>query len=168
MQGVTEMKQILNLADAALEPRQSPGGRFASQFASLTGALGAQKLGVSLCVLAPGQRAWPRHAHHVNEEMMLILDGAGTYHCGDVSAPVRAGDLISAPPGDASTAHQIENTSDAELRYLTFSTRLEPEVVEYPDSGKFAVRSDAGGARPLIRFIGRAGETLDYYDGEDG
>jgi uncharacterized cupin superfamily protein len=161
------MKQIVNLADAALEPMQSPGGRFASRFASLTGVLGAKKLGVSLAVLAPGQRAWPRHAHHVNEEMMLILDGEGTYHCGADKAPVKAGDLISAPPGDGSTAHQVENTSEAELRFLTFSTRLEPEVVEYPDSGKIGVASYAGSAAPVVRVLVPAGQSLDYWEGEE-
>jgi uncharacterized cupin superfamily protein len=161
------MKQILNLADAPLEPLNSPNGRFCAEFASLTSLIGSKKLGVSLAVVPPGSRAWPCHAHHVNEEMMLILEGEGTFHCGDQSAPVTAGDLIAAPAGDASTAHQIENTSDNPLRYLTFSTRLEPEIVEYPDSGKFAVASWLGGSERVIGFIGRPETSLGYYDGEE-
>ena len=161
------MKQILNLADAPLQPVASHGGRFAADYASLTAAIGARKLGVSLAVVAPGGRAWPRHAHHVNEEMILILEGEGTYHCGDESAPVKTGDLISAPPGDGATAHQIENTSDAELRYLTFSTRLEPEVVEYPDSGKIGIASYAGHPAPAVRLLVPAGQSLDYWEGEE-
>ncbi len=159
------MKQIINLADAALQPVGN-GAKFMAEFASLGGQIGAKKLGVSLAVVAPGKRAWPKHAHHVNEEMMLVLEGTGTYHCGTESAPIRAGDLIAAAPGDGSTAHQIENTSDAPLRYLTFSTKLEPEVVEYPDSGKFGVSSFAGKDRPTVRFLGRAETSLDYWDGE--
>lgn len=159
------MKQIINLADAALQPVGN-GAKFMAEFASLGGQIGARKLGVSLAVVAPGKRAWPKHAHHVNEEMMLVLEGTGTYHCGTESAPIKAGDLIAAPPGDGSTAHQIENTSDAPLRYLTFSTKLEPEVVEYPDSGKFGVSSFAGKDRPTVRFLGRAETSLDYWDGE--
>jgi len=159
------MKEIINIADAALGPVGN-GARFRAEFASLGAGIGARKLGVSLCVVPPGSRAFPRHAHHVNEEMMFILEGEGTYHRGSESAPVRAGDLIAAPPGDASTAHQIENTSEAPLRYLTFSTKLEPEVVEYPDSGKFGVSSYAGGDRPALRFLGRREASLDYWDGE--
>jgi uncharacterized cupin superfamily protein len=161
------MKQILNIDDAQTRPTQSPGGRFAADVAMLGVQIGAKKLGVSLAVVAPGKRAWPRHAHHVNEEMMLILSGEGTYHCGDESAPVRAGDLIAAPPGDGSTAHQIENTSDAELRYLTFSTKLEPEIVEYPDSGKIGIASYVGRDAPAVRLIVPAGESLDYWHGEE-
>lgn len=162
------MKQILNLDDVEPQPVQSPGGRFAAKVAMLGAQIGAKKLGVSIAVVAPGKRAWPRHAHHVNEEMMLILEGEGTYHCGDESAPVRAGDLISAPPGDGSTAHQLENTSQAELRYLTFSTKLEPEIVEYPDSGKIGIASYAGREQPVVRLLVPAGESLDYWHGEDG
>lgn len=161
------MKQILNLDNADLHPLASPNGRFAARFASLGALIGAKKLGVSLTVVAPGNRAWPRHAHHVNEEMMFILSGEGTYHCGTDSGPVRAGDLIAAPPGDGTTAHQIENTSAAELRYLTFSTRLEPEVVEYPDSGKIGIASYAGHDGPVVRLLVPAGESLNYWDGED-
>lgn len=159
------MKQIINLGDAKLAPVGN-GAKFMAEFASLGGQIGAKKLGVSLAVVAPGKRAWPKHAHHVNEEMMLVLEGSGTYHCGSESAPIRAGDLISAPPGDGSTAHQIENTGDGPLRYLTFSTKLEPEVVEYPDSGKFGVSSFAGKDRPTVRFLGRTETSLDYWDGE--
>jgi uncharacterized cupin superfamily protein len=160
------VKQIFNIADAQTQPVGN-GRRFEAQFASLGARIGARKLGVSLAVVPPGKRAFPRHAHHVNEEMMFILEGEGTYHCGAESAAVKAGDLIAAPAGDGGTAHQIENTSAAPLRYLTFSTRLEPEVVEYPDSGKFGVTSLAGHDRPVVRFLGRVGTSLDYFDGED-
>jgi len=160
------MKQILNIADARTGPVGN-GARFMAEFASLGALIGARKLGVSLAIVPPGKRAFPRHAHHVNEEMMFILEGEGSYHCGAESAPVKTGDLIAAPPGDGATAHQIENTSGKPLKYLTFSTRLDPEVVEYPDSGKFAVSSLAGAAKPAIRFIGRAEASLGYFDGED-
>ena len=159
------LDQIVNLASVTLGPVGN-GGKFRAEIASLGARIGAKKLGVSLCVVPPGSRAFPRHAHHVNEEMIYVLEGQGTWHAGTESAPVRAGDLISAPPGDGSTAHQLENTSDAPLKYLTFSTRLEPEVVEYPDSNKFGLATYAGHDRPRIRFLGRVESSLDYYDGE--
>ncbi len=160
------MKQIINLADAKLGPVGN-GKTFEAGFASLGAQIGARKLGASLAVVPPGKRAFPKHAHHVNEEMIFILEGAGTYHCGADTAPVKAGDLIAAPPGDGTTAHQVENTGSVPLRYLTFSTKLEPEVVEYPDSNKFAVSSWAGNPKPVVWFLGRKDMTLDYFDGED-
>jgi len=159
------MHPIVNLDAVTLGPVGN-GGKFNAEFASLGAQIGAKKLGVSLCVVPPGSRAFPRHAHHVNEEMLYVLEGEGTWHAGSESAPVRAGDLIAAPPGDGATAHQLENTSGKPLKYLTFSTKLEPEVVEYPDSGKFAVSSFAGQPRPAVRFIGRLETSLDYFDGE--
>lgn len=161
------MEQIVNIEDVDVDQISSPGGRFVAGFASLGDRIGARQLGVSLAVVPPGKRAFPKHAHHVNEEMMFILEGRGTYHCGEQSAPVRAGDLIAAPPGDGTTAHQIENTSGSDLRYLTFSTQQDPEVVEYPDSGKFAVVSRLGGEKPALLFRGRVGDTAGYFDGEE-
>jgi len=161
------MKQILNLDDITPEAMKSPGGKFVAGFASLGDRLGAKLIGVSLAVVPPGKRAFPKHAHHVNEEMMFILEGQGTYHCGPESAPVRAGDLIAAPPGGAETAHQIENTSDADLSYLTFSTQSDPEIVEYPDSSKFGVVSTLGTGKPVLVFRGNAAETAGYFDGEE-
>ncbi len=159
------MKQIINLSQVKTGPVGN-GAKFAAEFASLGGQIGAKKLGVSLAIVPPGARAFPKHAHHVNEEMMYILQGSGTYHCGAESAPINSGDLIAAAPGDGSTAHQIENTGTEPLHYLTFSTKLEPEIVEYPDSGKFGVASFAGKDRPTIRFMGRTAMNLDYFDGE--
>jgi uncharacterized cupin superfamily protein len=160
------MKPVMNLDEARLVPVGN-GGKFKAEIASLGALIGARKLGVSLCVVPAGSRAFPRHAHHVNEEMVFVLEGAGTWHHGTDSTPVRAGDLIAAPPGDGTTAHQMENTSDGVLKYLTFSTKLEPEVVEYPDSGKFGLASAAGHDKAHIRFIGRLESSLTYFDGEE-
>jgi len=133
--------------------------------------IGAQKLGCQLHVVPAGKKAFPRHAHHVNEEMFFILEGKGAYRLGDATHEIRAGDVISALAGDVSTAHQIVNTGEGELRYLAFSTRLDPEVVEYPDSDKFAVASMAPPDKGLIAakftFIGRRQASLDYFDGEE-
>ena len=79
--------------------------------------------------------------------------------------------MISAPAGDVSTAHQIVNTGAGELRYLAFSTRLDPDVVEYPDSNKFAVASmvppDKGLLAAKLLYIGRRETSLGYFDGEE-
>ena len=43
------------------------------------------------------------------------------------------------------------------------STLIQPDIVEYPDSGKVGGR-DANGKRILLS---RPGPMLDYWDGED-
>ncbi len=59
--------------------------------------------------------------------------------------------------------HQISNQTDAAIRVLMISTMNQPEVVEYPDSGKLA----ANDARGETMLLCRPGETLDYWDGEE-
>jgi uncharacterized cupin superfamily protein len=163
-------KHAVNIADVPLR-ELSRGESFAAKLGRIGPLIGAKKLGCQLHIVPPGKKAFPRHAHHVNEEMFYIVEGSGTCRIGDDTFPVRAGDVIATPPGDGSTAHQIVNTSDAELRYLVFSTRLDPEVVEYPDSGKIAVSSmvpDEGGLRGArVLHIWRPGSDPDYWDGEE-
>jgi uncharacterized cupin superfamily protein len=53
----------------------------------------------------------------------------------------------------------VNNSSD-ELVYLSVSTKLSPEIAEYPDSGKFGVLSAD------VRFLGKLDLSLGYWDGE--
>lgn len=171
------IKPIINIADVALEPRPSafaPSGPAAERFDARTGyigpRIGAQKLGYNLTAVPPGKRAFPLHNHHVNEEMFFILQGSGEVRIGETSYPIRSGDLIACPAGGKETAHQIVNTGTDELRYLAVSTKLSPEIAEYPDSGKFGVLAefpaDADGKPRRLMFIGRENGSLDYWEGE--
>ena len=73
--------------------------------------------------------------------------------------PVRAGDLIVIPAGPA-YPHQLINTSDAVLKYLSISTQSPTEICFYPDSGKV-------GAYGLgVKLMQRPQDKLDYWDGE--
>jgi uncharacterized cupin superfamily protein len=166
----TAARPIINLADIPLRD-QRHGESFAAQAGRIGALIGAKKLGCQFYIVPPGKKAVPRHAHHANEEMFFILSGEGTYRLGDETFPIRAGDIVAAPAGDAATAHHIINTSDAELRYLAFSTRFDPDVVEYPDSGKFMVGSmvpeGSGLMGGKLAYIGRLGNTLNYWDDEE-
>ena len=102
-------------------------------------------------------------------ELFVILEGTGEYRFGEETYPIRAGDVLAAPSGGPEAAHQIVNTGDETLKYLGVSTKAETEVVEYPDSNKFAVMSRFDWSDPKaggIRFIGRTDANLDYWDGE--
>jgi uncharacterized cupin superfamily protein len=131
--------------------------------------LGAQKLGYNVTVVAVGKRAFPMHNHRANEEMFFILSGEGELRVGTERYRIRTGDVISCPPGGPETAHQIINTSNTELKYLAVSTRISPEIAEYPESGKFGVLAeftDSDGKPQLFRFVGREKLNVDYWDGE--
>ena len=170
-------KPIVNIADVAFQPRPAAfaatgpaAERFDARMGSLSGPLGAQKLGYNLTAVPPGKRAFPFHNHRMNEEMFFILDGTGEIRIGVDVHPIRPGDVIACPPGGPETAHQIVNTGDVELRYLAVSTKLSPEIAEYPDSGKFGILAEfppgANGEPRGFRFVGRAGQNVPYWDGE--
>jgi len=125
----------------------------------------AKKLGAGYDVVPPGKRSCPYHFHYAQEEMFVILAGNGTLRVAGEMIPIRAGDVIDIPSGPE-FPHQIINTSDMPLKYLSISTQEVPEVCEYPDSGKYLAYSDAKG--PLLEGgrMHRADSDLDYWDGE--
>jgi uncharacterized cupin superfamily protein len=165
------MKPIVNIDELDMK-HMSRGSRFEDRAGRIGGVIGMKDLGAQYIVVPPGKAGFPFHAHRNNEEMFIILEGVGAYRCGSETYPVRAGDVISAVAGDASTAHQLTNTGSSDLRYFAISTRHDPDIVEYPDSGKFMVASGipAGGGMMAAEFVlrGRDKPLLDYWDGEPG
>ena len=136
--------------------------------ARLAPGTAAQKLGASIDIVAPGMRSCPYHFHYAQEEMFVVLEGTGTLRVAGEMLPIRAGDVLFIPPGPG-YPHQIINSSDAPLKYLSLSTRETPEVCEYPDSGKYLAmaKADVAGENAHeFDAIGRPQESLDYWDGE--
>ncbi len=170
-------KPVININDIELLPRPpafAPKGAVAERYDARMGfiapRIGAQKLGCNITAVPPGKRAFPFHNHHANEEMVYVLEGTGEVRIGEATYPIRAGDIIALPAGGQETAHQVVNTGREELKYLAVSTRTYPEVVEYPDSGKFGILSTSvpgpDGKPREFRFVGRAEQGVDYWEGE--
>lgn len=135
-----------------------------AQGSRLSPGTAARKLGASFDILEPGKRGCPYHLHHAQEEMFIILEGNATLRVAGERLPVKAGDVIFIPPGPE-YPHQIINTSDAPLKYLSISTMEAPEICEYPDSGKFLARASRKSSTPF-EVLDRRGSNLDYWDGE--
>lgn len=146
------------------------GNRFAAAYASLTAGSGAQHLGARLVDIPPGKRGWPLHCHHNNDEMFVILRGRGSLRWGTESQPVAAGQVVVCPAGGPETAHQLVNDGTETLRYLAISSMRDPDIMEYPDSGKIVAFAGAapGGDKNKRRLsiTQRKGPDLDYWDGE--
>jgi uncharacterized cupin superfamily protein len=164
-------KPIVNIADLNLVETRK-GTRFGAKAGRIGGLIGMEELGAQYLVVPPGRSAFPRHNHHGNEELFVILDGNGDYQRGDEIWPIRAGDVIAAPAGGLETAHRITNTGTGDIRYLAISTRHPIDIGEYPDSGK---TSAVGGVPPgqgmrsaKIGFTWNKGDgPAGYWDGED-
>ncbi len=127
--------------------------------------LAGRKIGCGVDIVPPGKQACPYHFHYAQEEMFIVLEGEGTLRVAGEMVPIRAGDVISIPPGPA-YPHHILNTSSAPLKYLSLSTKEYPEVCEYPDSGKYMAFTPVDG--PLLQRgrMHRPDTDLDYWDGE--
>ena len=132
---------------------------YACEGARLARGTAARQLGASIDIVPPGKRACPYHFHHAEEEMFIVLEGSGTLRVAGEMLPLVAGDIAFIPAGPA-YPHQIINTSNAPLKYLSISTHAPVEVCEYPDSGKL----QASG--PGLRSMHRHGTALDYWEGE--
>lgn len=162
------MKPVINIDDVPLRDNGNGDG-FAARIGSFGHLIGSSGIGVMLHVVEPGKKAFPFHVHHQIEELFIILEGEGIYRFGKQEYEVRTGDVCAAPTGGSEHAHQLINTGKKTLKYLGISTRAETEVVEYPDSEKIAMISRFDWANPDgggIRQIVKAGEGLDYWDGE--
>ena len=123
--------------------------------------LGAELLGGSLYELEAGDRLWPYHLHHANEEWMIVVRGTPTLRSPDGEHGLEEGDVVVFPRGRAG-AHQISNRTHTAIRVLMISSMVTPDLVEYPDSGKVGARSVSG--EPIL--MSRPGPLLDYWDGE--
>lgn len=156
---------IRNFDEVSLTPLlREP--HYDGQGARLARGTAARKLGASVDILAPGKRGCPYHLHHAQEEMFIVLEGSGTLRVAGEMLPLKSGDVIFIPAGPE-YPHQIINTSDAPLKYLSVSTRAEAEICEYPDSGKYLAWTK-GGLETLLNDgrMHRPKDDLDYWDGE--
>ncbi|NEW87409.1 cupin domain-containing protein [Rhodopseudomonas sp. WA056] len=163
------MRPIIRLQELSLQT-QSHGESFEARIAAVAAPLGALRLGARYVEVPPGKKAWPHHCHHANDELFVILGGRGVLRYGKQRHPVQSGDVVVCPAGGEETAHQLIAEGDEPLRYLAVGSMHEPDVLEYPDSGKVAVfvGSAPGGdkaARRLELTVKKAG-AVDYWDGE--
>jgi uncharacterized cupin superfamily protein len=132
-----------------------------SKGVSVGARLGAELIGGGLYELEPGDRLWPYHTHHANEEWLIVVRGTPTLRTPGGEQDLREGDVACFRRGPDG-AHQVSNSTDRPVRVLMLSTLLAPEIVEYLDTGKVGTR-DARGKR---LFLARPGPAADYWEGE--
>jgi uncharacterized cupin superfamily protein len=95
-------------------------------------------LGASLWELQPGAAQFVYHFHHGTEELLVVLRGSPTVRMHDGDRELAEGDVVPFPRGPEG-GHQIRNDGDAPARVLIVAANADPDVAEYPDTGKLAV-----------------------------
>lgn len=145
------------------EPREHAG--FRCLRARLSRQAGSERLGMSLWEVPAGEAAYPFHHHLTEEELVLVTVGSPSLRTPEGWRELHEGDVVAFRRGERG-GHQMVNRSEQTVRFLSFSTSGEPDIVIYPDSGKLGAYErlpDGGGLRTLFRM----GDAVEYYDGEE-
>ena len=94
-------------------------------------------LGASLWEFGPGASQFVYHFHHGTEELLIVLRGRPTVRLYDGDRVLAEGDVVPLPRGPEG-GHQIRNDSDRTARVLIVAAHADPDVAEYPETGKLA------------------------------
>jgi len=123
-----------NLAAIECEPRpQLPHG-FRRSSTRIGAALGAERTGLSVYELPPGQAVSPYHYENPDEEWLLVVSGIPTLRHPGGEEQLEPLDLVFFPSGPAG-AHLVRNGSDTTARVAMFSSKAAAVgAVVYPDS----------------------------------
>ena len=154
---------MTNIKDPVFdEPREHPG--FRCLRARLSRQAGSERLGLSLWEVPPGEAAYPYHHHLTEEELVLVLEGQPSLRTPEGWRELAEGEVVAFPRGEDG-GHQLMNRTSITVRFVSFSSSGEPDIVIYPDSGKlgaFERLPEGGGLRAMFRM----NDTVEYHDGE--
>jgi uncharacterized cupin superfamily protein len=129
---------------------------------------GAKRSGLNHIALPANEEGAPPHCHSVEEEVFVVLDGAGTL---ELWGPPQAGEPPATEPQETHSlkrGHVVSRpastrmshclrSGDAGLTYLAYGTKDPNDVCYYPRSNKIFWRG--------LGLIARL-EPLNYFDGE--
>ena len=132
------------------------GERFGIRYQVLSEAAGANQITVCMEILEPGKQANQQHYHLLEEEHVLVLEGAMTVLLGDAEHAVKAGDYVCFPAGQK-VGHALVNRNAAPCRYIVLGNPQPHDVIVYTETGRISVRLTGEGYRQS--------QTLGYWDG---
>ena len=85
--------KIFNLyGDEWDEPRDREGWRIKEAFVGHH--IGGELIGASMSEVEPGNKLWPYHTHHANEEWVIVLRGEPTLRTPEGEHTLKEGDTV--------------------------------------------------------------------------
>jgi uncharacterized cupin superfamily protein/glyoxylase-like metal-dependent hydrolase (beta-lactamase superfamily II) len=147
----------INIDELRWEPFDWVDGKYSGEDAEAGLLIGARRIGYRFTRLAPGARHRPMHAHDLQEEMYVVLEGRPTVRTPRGDVQLRPGDVMAFPTGDRGT-HQLRNDVDEPCLLMLLSNNDAGDVCYYPDSQKVLLSK-----RDVIVA---ASPSLDYFAGE--
>lgn len=133
----TKLPIAIDAGDAPARTGSGYPAPFAAQMGDrlrrrLGDVFGLTAFGVNLARLGPGAHSALRHAHHLEDEFVYILEGTPTLLTDAGETPLRPGMCAGFKAGTGD-GHALVNRSDAEVLYLEIGARCVGETVDYPD-----------------------------------
>jgi uncharacterized cupin superfamily protein len=141
---------------------EDPEG-FRSGMKRLGSLVGAQRTGMSIYALPPGQAICPYHDEYGEEEWLVELEGEPSLRLPEGTRRLKPWDVCAFPVGPDG-AHGVRNETDADVRVLMFSEVRVPTATVYPDSDKVGIWT--GNAEDDVMV--HRGARVPYFDGEPG
>jgi uncharacterized cupin superfamily protein len=163
----------VSVKDIQEQMRKSPKGKFGRFMKDISVALGREPESLDLSKRHPfdltlvripkGKFLCPYHAHAAESELYLVVSGRGSVRDKNEITAVGPGDTFFFQPGEA---HQLGNAGDEDFVYYVIADNPRSggttgDSCYYPDSGKWAVTTDA-----REEVVVKGTET-DYFDGEE-
>ena len=93
----------------------------------LTPRLGSRNIGITSAVHYPGMEFEP-HVHPLSEELVFCYEGEGEFYLYDKWIPVKAGDVLYAPPG---VYHGTRKPKCSEGTFITIGVATPPQLDLY-------------------------------------
>src|SRR5260221_494665 len=83
----------------------------------------------------PGEPEFVYHFHHGSDELLVVLRGEPLLRLRDGERTLHEGDVVPLPRGPEG-GRAISNPGDTVARVLMLSSNTDPDVAEYPETGK--------------------------------
>ena len=115
-------------------------------------------LGGAIWEFQPGEPEYVYHFHHGSDELLIVLRGEPKLRLREGERTLREGDVVPLPRG-VDGGRAISNPSNAVARVLILSSNADPDVAEYPETGKIGVITD-GKTWEFFRRGDAAGSAL--------
>jgi uncharacterized cupin superfamily protein len=153
----------INITSAEFRYDDADADGFRAGLARLGEIVGAQRTGISVYELPPGQALCPYHYEYGDDEALIVLEGTPTLRTPAGEEQIGPWEMAFFPTGPDG-AHSLRNETSETVRVLMFSTRNEVAVAVYPDSGKIGIFTGNRDDDVMVRRTSNVG----YYDGELG
>jgi uncharacterized cupin superfamily protein len=108
---------------------------------------GSHALGLSLYEVPPGAATFQLHAHHANEELIIVLAGQLTLTTHEGERELQTGEVAACVAGHEG-AHRLDNRGDEPAWVLIASTMVSPDITELREDGQLWVRDYPPGGDP--------------------